>query len=107
MTTRRGPARGVGVGDEVAIHATVLRRIDEERVSVSIPTYGHPHSIADRTARNGQNIELIGEVTRIDEQAGKVTVNLRPVVTVDLDQVKLVTGYEPPRPPVARNDKPD
>ncbi|RVD27090.1 hypothetical protein [Mesorhizobium sp. M4B.F.Ca.ET.017.02.2.1] len=106
MTTRR-PARGVGVGDEVAIHATVLRRIDEERVSVSIPTYGHPHSIADRTAGNGQNIELIGEVTRIDEQAGKVTVNLRPVVTVDLDQVKLVTGYEPPRPPVARNDKPD
>jgi hypothetical protein len=66
------------LGDEVAITAKVRRRVTEDRVSVSIPSYGHPHSIVDRTSkvRQGQEIELVGDVTRVDEEAGKVTVNL-------------------------------
>ncbi|WP_348628327.1 hypothetical protein [Mesorhizobium sp. WSM4313] len=45
-------------------------------MSVSIPSYGQPHSIVDRISKvkHGQPIELIGDVTRVDE--GKVTVNL-------------------------------
>ncbi|TGQ29445.1 hypothetical protein EN859_033205 [Mesorhizobium sp. M00.F.Ca.ET.216.01.1.1] len=58
-------ARGIDIGDEVAITATVLRRVSEDRASVSIPPYNFPHSIVDRMAKKGQNIELIGEVTRI------------------------------------------
>ncbi|WJI40010.1 MULTISPECIES: hypothetical protein [Mesorhizobium] len=43
--------------------ATVRRRVTEDRVSVSIPSYGFPHSIIDRTSqlKTGQPIELIGE----------------------------------------------
>lgn len=107
MTTKRKSARGIGIGDEVSITATVLQRIDEDRVSVNIATYDFPHSIADRMAKQGQNIELIGKVTRIDDEAGKVTVNLRPLVTVDLDQVRLVTGYEPPHRRATHGDNPD
>ena len=32
----------IKVGDEVAIVATVLKRITEDRVSVSIPSYNFP-----------------------------------------------------------------
>ncbi|WP_348524587.1 hypothetical protein [Mesorhizobium sp. LNJC394B00] len=44
-------ARGIGIGDEVAITATVRRRVDEDHVSVSIPSYNFPHSIVDRTTK--------------------------------------------------------
>ncbi|CAN7745731.1 hypothetical protein LJR234_002625 [Mesorhizobium amorphae] len=104
MTPKRKSARGVGIGDEVSITAAVLQRIDADRVSISIPSYDFPHSITDRTAKAGQNVELVGKVTRIDDEAGKVTVNLRPLVTVDFDKVRLVTGIAPPhRRPTAGN----
>ncbi|RWO42592.1 MAG: hypothetical protein EOS11_15450 [Mesorhizobium sp.] len=40
-------ARGIGIGDLVAITAIVRRRVTEDRVSVSIPSYNFPHSIID------------------------------------------------------------
>ncbi|ESX13704.1 hypothetical protein X767_30105 [Mesorhizobium sp. LSJC264A00] len=71
-------ARGIGIGDEVAITATVRRRVDEDHVSVSIPSYNFPHSILDRTTKvkRGQQIELVGNVTYVDEEGGKVTIIL-------------------------------
>ncbi|MBZ9659484.1 hypothetical protein LB523_10545 [Mesorhizobium sp. ESP-6-4] len=85
------------IGDEVAITATVRRRVAEDRVSVSIPSYNQPHSIVDRTSKvkHGQPIELIGDVTRVDE--GKVTVNLGVPVTVNANTVRLVSAYVPPK----------
>jgi 2-phosphoglycerate kinase len=87
------------IGDEVAITAKVHRRVTEDRVSVSIPSYGQPHSILDRTSKvkQGQEIELIGDVTYVDEEAGKVTVNLGIPVTVKADTLRLVTRYMPPK----------
>jgi hypothetical protein len=87
----------IKIGDEVAITATVRRRVTEERVSVSIPSYDQPHSIVDKITKvkRGQHLELIGDVTRIDE--GKVTVNLGVPVTVNADTVRLVTRYVPPK----------
>lgn len=88
--------RGFHIGDEVAITATIRRRVTEDRVSVSIPSYGQPHSIVDSTLKvqKGQPIELIGDVTHIDE--GEVTVNLGIPITVDAATVRLVTPYKPP-----------
>ncbi|TGS79735.1 hypothetical protein EN818_30995, partial [Mesorhizobium sp. M3A.F.Ca.ET.175.01.1.1] len=85
-------ARGIKVGDEVAITATVRRRVTEDRVSVSIPTYGFPHSIVDRTSKvkRGQPVELTGDVTHIDE--GRVTIDLGVPVTVNADRVRVVTA---------------
>ncbi|AZO75130.1 MAG: hypothetical protein E5V92_10365 [Mesorhizobium sp.] len=36
--------KGFRIGDEVAIAATVRRRVTDDCVSVSIPSYGFPHS---------------------------------------------------------------
>ena len=72
------------IGDEVAIAAKVRRRVTEDRVSVSIPSYGQPHSILDRTSS-------------VDEEAGKITVNLGIPVTVNAETLRLVTRYAPPK----------
>ncbi|AZO71314.1 MAG: hypothetical protein E5V92_04165 [Mesorhizobium sp.] len=87
----------IKVGDEVAITATVRRRVTEDRVSVSIPSYGFPHSIVDKTStvKKGQHIELTGDVTHIDGDL--VTVNLGVPVTVNIDTLKVVTSYVPPK----------
>lgn len=100
-------ARGIKVGDEVAITATVRRRVTEDRVSVSIPSYGFPHSIVDRTSKvkRGQQIELTGDVTHVDEKT--VTVNLGVPVTVGADKVRLVTSYVPPKRRTPLIDRPD
>ncbi|MER8393474.1 hypothetical protein NKH98_23515 [Mesorhizobium sp. M0833] len=92
-------ARGIGIGDVVAITATVRRRVTDDRISVSIPSYNFPHSIVDSKSKvkRGQQIELMGEVTRIDEEGGKVTIDLGPLVTVDLGKVKPVEKYRPPK----------
>ncbi|UCI33260.1 hypothetical protein FJW03_07475 [Mesorhizobium sp. B4-1-4] len=96
----------INVGDEVAITATVRRRVTEDRVSVSISSYNQPHSILDRTSKvtRGQPIELIGDVVRVDE--GKVTVNLGVPVTVDAATVRLMTAYVPPKRKRPLVDKP-
>jgi len=74
------------IGDEVAITATLLGRITEDRVGVSIPRYEQPYSIVDRTSivTVAQPIELVGDVTYVDNDAGKVTVNLGIPVTLTL-----------------------
>lgn len=84
-------ARDLDIGDEVAIDATIIRRVTDDRISVSIPTYGFPHSVRDSTTKvvKGQTIELIGSATRVEKDA--VTISLSgPVVTVALDVVRLV-----------------
>nr|WP_184870853.1 hypothetical protein [Mesorhizobium sangaii] len=87
--------RGIGIGDVVAVTATVRRRVDEDTVSVSIPSYDFPHSIRDSSkVKRGQELELTGEVTRIDEDS--VTIALGPLVTVAIDKVRLVEKYRPP-----------
>lgn len=102
-------ARGIGIGDEVAVTATVRRRVTDDRVSVSIPSYNFPHSIIDRTTKvtSGQQIELIGDVTHIDEKGGKVTIHLGPPVTVDIDKVRLVEKYRPQKRRVPLRDEVD
>lgn len=79
----QGMAKGINIGG-VAITATVRRRVTEDRVSVSIPSYGFPHSIVDKTSsvKKGQPIEVVGEVTHID--GDWVTVNLGVPVTVNM-----------------------
>ncbi|AZO23395.1 MAG: hypothetical protein E5W38_04690 [Mesorhizobium sp.] len=96
----------ISIGDEVAITATVRRRVTEDRISVSIPSYGFPHSIVDRTSKvkKGQPVELIGDVTHIDGEW--VTVNLGVPVTVNIDTLRLVTAYKPPTRKAPLVDKP-
>ncbi|PBC00511.1 hypothetical protein CK220_30960 [Mesorhizobium sp. WSM3860] len=98
--------KGIKIGDEVAITAKVRRRVTEDRVSVSIPSYGQPHSIVNRilVVKQGQEIEPRGDVTRIDE--GKVTINPGIPVTVYADTVRLVTPYKPPTRKTPLVDKP-
>lgn len=100
-------ARGIKLGDEVAITATVRRRVTEDRISVSIPSYGFPHSIVDKTSKvkRGQQIELVGDVRRLDEDT--VTIDLASgVVTVTIDAVRLVQAYVPPTRKTPLVDKP-
>ncbi|MBM2715486.1 hypothetical protein JQK88_30630 [Mesorhizobium caraganae] len=96
------------VGDEVAITATIRKRVTEDRVSVLIPSYHQPHSIVDTSpnVNSGQKIELIGDVTHIDPDARTVTINLGVPVTVKADSVRLVTSYVPPRRKAPLLDKP-
>ncbi|RWD30197.1 MAG: hypothetical protein EOS22_07185 [Mesorhizobium sp.] len=83
-------AKGIKIGDQVAITATVPRRVTEGRVSVSILSYGFPHSIVDKTStvKKGQPIGLISDVT---QRAGRSTRSGRRMATT--------TGLAaPPRP---------
>ncbi|WP_352909422.1 hypothetical protein [Mesorhizobium sp. M1252] len=89
-----GIARGsIKVGDEVAVTAIVRGRVTPDRMSVTIPSYDFPHSVVDSTWKTviGQHMELIGPVTRID--GDKVTVSLRPLVTVEAEHVRLVERH--------------
>lgn len=92
-------ASGIKVGDEVAITATIRKRVTEDRVSVLIPSYHQPHSIVHTSPNvsSGQKVELIGDVTHIDADARTVTINLGVPVTVNADTVRLVTAYVPPK----------
>ena len=82
----------IKVGDEVAITATVRKRVTEDRVSVLIPSYDQPHSIVDTTPHisSGRTIELRGLVTRVDDET--VTVGGKDLgITVKRNAVRLVT----------------
>ena len=85
------------VGDEVAVTAVVRGRVTPDRISVTIPSYAFPHSVADSTSKAviGQNMELTGKVTRVE--GDKVTISLRPLVTVDAEHVRLVESYVTPK----------
>ncbi|RUV65246.1 MAG: hypothetical protein E5X35_11380 [Mesorhizobium sp.] len=99
--------KGISIGDTVAITATVRRRVLEDRVSVSIPSYNFPHSIRDTSkVKRGQKIELQGEVTRVDDE--KVTVVGPDLgITVGIEAVKLVEKYRAPKRKVPLRDKVD
>ncbi|WP_352444231.1 hypothetical protein [Mesorhizobium sp. M0016] len=60
---------------------------------MTIPSYDFPHSVVDSTSKAviGQHMELVGPVTRID--GDKVTVSLRPLVTVDAEHVRVVESH--------------
>ncbi|ARP64358.1 hypothetical protein A9K65_013950 [Mesorhizobium sp. WSM1497] len=90
-------ARGIKVGDEVAVTAIVRGRVTPDRISVTIPSYDFPHSVVDSTSKvvAGQHMDLIGPVARID--GDKVTVSLRPLVTLDIEHVHLVESYVAPK----------
>jgi hypothetical protein len=96
----------INTGDEVAIVATVRRRVTEDRVSVSIPSYSFPHSIIDRTTqvKKGQPIELIGSVTHINGDL--VTVNFGVPITVNVDTLRLINAYKAPTRKRPLVDKP-
>ncbi|PBB16531.1 hypothetical protein [Mesorhizobium sp. WSM4313] len=83
------------IGDEVAITATVRRRVTEDRVSVSIPLLSQPHSIVDRASKGTGSRS--GYWRRDPSADGKVTVNLGVPVTVDIGTVTLVTAYVSPK----------
>ncbi|WP_027167307.1 hypothetical protein [Mesorhizobium sp. WSM3224] len=88
----------IKVGDEVAITATVRKRVTEDRVSVLIPSYSQPHSIVDTTPNisSGQQIELRGPVTRVDDDT--VTVGGKDLgITVKRSAVRLVTSHVAPK----------
>ncbi|RWF75077.1 MAG: hypothetical protein EOS26_15365 [Mesorhizobium sp.] len=63
MTSRRAAhhhhkmARAINIGDEVAITATVRGRVTEDRVSVSIPSYGSPPA----PKRQGKPVKVSGK----------------------------------------------
>ncbi|MER8767020.1 hypothetical protein [Mesorhizobium sp. M0968] len=77
----------MGIGDQVAIAATVRRRITEDCVSRLYPRWRLPTSIIDHTKVNrSRQIDLKGEVTRIDEDT--VTIDLGPLVWVDREKVR-------------------
>jgi len=71
--------------------------VTPDRISVTIPSYAFPHSVVDATSKAsiGQHMELTGQVTRID--GDKVTISLRPLVTVDIEHVRLVESYVAPK----------
>jgi hypothetical protein len=97
--------QGLKIGDEVVIHATVLERLTDDRVSVSIPSYNFPHLMTDKSARKGQHVKLIGNVAKIN--GDKVTIKLgRPTVTVNADTVTLSHSYVPPKRTTPRTDEP-
>ncbi|MCF6120507.1 hypothetical protein L2449_27155 [Mesorhizobium muleiense] len=80
----------ITIGDEVTITATILKLLDydEGLASISIPSYAFPYSIrAPKKAKPGGQVELTGEVTRVDEDNGLVTVKLGIPVTVDVSAI--------------------
>jgi|GEM_PF-1569970 len=97
----------IKIGDEVAITATVRKRVTEDRISVLIPSYDHPHSIVDSTPHisSGQKIELIGPVVRVDEDT--VTIGGKDLgITVKRSAVRLVTSHVAPKRKTPLVDKP-
>ncbi|WP_292654630.1 hypothetical protein [Mesorhizobium sp.] len=64
----------------------------DDRVSLSIPSYDFPHSIrhSKSKVKRGQQIELRGEVTRIDETASRS----RPMYAQPLNRLQFAEGIE-------------
>lgn len=78
-------AREVDIGDDVTLAVTVIKRLDSGRLRVSIPSYEFPCSIeAPPGAKVGDKLHVTGEVTHVDDEAGRVTVRLGGLATVDV-----------------------
>jgi hypothetical protein len=68
-------AREINIGDKVAIFATVGKRI-EDRVTLHILTANNPYSIIDPKAKPGDKLRFEGDVVFVDEELGRVTVQV-------------------------------
>ena len=89
-------AREINIGDKVAIFATVGKRI-ADRVTLHFPTANYPYSTIDPRAKPGDKMRFEGEVVHIDEDLGRVTVQVLGRVTVDIGTVALVKKYRRPK----------
>ena len=89
-------AREINIGDKVAIVATVGKRIND-RVTLHIPTDTHAYSTIDPRAKPGDKMRFEGEVVHVDEDLGRVTVQVLGRVTVDAGTVELVKKYRRPK----------
>ncbi|TJW42368.1 MAG: hypothetical protein E5W83_21790 [Mesorhizobium sp.] len=96
----------INIGDEVTLTVTVLKMLDDGRASVSIPSYGFPYSIpAAKKTQPGDELQLRGKVTHVDEEDQKVTVKAGGLITVDADAI---TDWTPvPRKKTELRDKAD
>lgn len=102
-------ARQLGIGDEVALTATIIKLVDG-RASISIPGYNFPHSIpAPAKAKARDQVELTAEVTRVDPDDGTVTIHLSlgGVITIPAANVRLEAKYVAPKRRSPLVDKPD
>ena len=79
----------INIGDWVAVIATVGKRIDD-RVTLYIPTALHAHLTIDPIAKPGDKMMFEGEAVHVDEDLGRVTVQVLGRVTVDTSTVKLL-----------------
>lgn len=89
-------ARDIDIGDRVAIFATVGKRI-EDRVILHILTANNPYSIFDPRAKPGDRLRFEGEVVFVDEDLGRVTVQVLGRVTVEASTVELVSKFRRPK----------
>ena len=89
-------AREINIGDRVAIFATVGRRI-EDRVILHILTANNPYSIIDPKAKPGDRMRFEGDVVYVDEDLGRVTVQVLGRVTVEASTVELVRKFRRPK----------
>jgi hypothetical protein len=85
-------AREISIGDRVAITATVGKRIDD-RVTLHILTANNPYSIVDPKAKPGDRMSFEGDVVFVDEELGRVTVQVLGRVTVDAVTVEQVKKF--------------
>lgn len=78
--------RSIDIGDEVTLTATILMVRRSGRACVSIPSYNLPIAIEPpRKAKPGEKVAITGYVTRVDDEAGKVTVKITARVMVEID----------------------
>jgi hypothetical protein len=78
--------REFGIGDEVVLTGTVIALLPSGRAKVSIPSYDLPYAIdPPPKTRAGDKVTLVGDVTRIDREANRLTVRIDcgGVITVD------------------------
>lgn len=80
--------RSIDIGDEVALTATILMVRRSGRACVSIPSHSLPFAIEPpRKAKPGDKVPITGHVTRVDDEAGKITVKISARVIVEIDTV--------------------
>ncbi|MCV3210031.1 hypothetical protein OHD62_19505 [Mesorhizobium sp. YC-39] len=67
---------------------TVLKMVDDGRASVSIPSYAFPYPIqAPKKTKAGDELELRGEITRVDEDVRQLTSKAGDLITVEVDAI--------------------
>jgi len=89
-------ARDINIGDKVAIFATVGKRI-VDRVTLHILTANNPYSIVDPKAKPSDRMRFEGDVVFVDEDLGRVPVQVLGRVTVEASTVELVRKFRRPK----------